>query len=67
MRGESVPSRTPHDDWKAQLDHIMSEVWGGGTIFKGSTLTFGATIYHGDSPINRYSTFDLTADRFDTS
>ena len=41
--------------------------WGEGTILKGSTLTFGGTIYHGDAPLNRYSTFDLTADRFDTS
>ena len=41
--------------------------WGEGTILKGSTLTFGGTVYHGDAPLNRYSTFDLTADRFDTS
>ncbi|MEO7168019.1 MAG: TonB-dependent receptor [Chthoniobacterales bacterium] len=41
--------------------------WGRDTMFKGSTLTFGGTFFHGDSPINRYSTFDLTADRFDTS
>ena len=26
VRGEAVPSPTPHDDWKAKLDHIMSEV-----------------------------------------
>lgn len=41
--------------------------WGDETILKGSTLTFGGTVYHGDAPLNRYSTFDLTADRFDTS
>jgi len=41
--------------------------WGDDTILKGSTLTFGGTVYHGDAPINRYSTFDLTADRFDES
>ncbi len=41
--------------------------WGAGTALKGSTLTFGGTVYHGDAPLNRYSTFDLTADRFDTS
>lgn len=28
VRGEAVPSPTPHDDWKAKLDHIMSEVSG---------------------------------------
>ncbi len=26
VHGEAVPSPTPHDDWKAKLDHIMSEV-----------------------------------------
>jgi hypothetical protein len=36
-------------------------------MLKGSTLTFGTTIYHGNAPLNRYNTFDLTADRFDTS
>ena len=41
--------------------------WGDDTFLKGSALTFGGTIYHGDAPLNRYSTFDLTADRFDTS
>ncbi|MGI8433022.1 MAG: TonB-dependent receptor family protein [Chthoniobacterales bacterium] len=41
--------------------------WGAGTALKGSTLTFGGTVYHGDAPLNRFSTFDLTADRFDTS
>jgi Fe(3+) dicitrate transport protein len=41
--------------------------WGEGTMFKGSTLTFGGTIYHGDAPFNRYSNPDLLADRDDTS
>ncbi len=41
--------------------------WGAGTALKGSTLTFGGTVYHGDAPLNRFSTFDLTADRFDIS
>ncbi len=49
------------------IDIRLRDNWGEGTMLKGSTLTFGTTIYHGDSPINRYSTFDLTADRFDTS
>ncbi|MEO5719479.1 MAG: TonB-dependent receptor, partial [Chthoniobacterales bacterium] len=41
--------------------------WGAGTALKGSTLTFGGTVYHGDAPLTRFSTFDLTADRFETS
>ncbi|MEP6699128.1 MAG: TonB-dependent receptor, partial [Verrucomicrobiota bacterium] len=28
VTGQPVPSPTPHDDWKAKLDHIMSEVSG---------------------------------------
>jgi Fe(3+) dicitrate transport protein len=28
--------------------------WGDDTMFKGSTLTFGGTIYHGDAPFTRY-------------
>ena len=28
VEGEAVPRPTPHDDWKAKLDHIMSEVSG---------------------------------------
>ena len=28
VRGETIPQPTPHDDWKAKLDHIMSEVSG---------------------------------------
>ena len=41
--------------------------WGEDTMFKGSTLTFGGTIYHGDAPFNRYSSPNLTVDRDDTS
>ena len=28
VQGQAVPRPTPHDDWKAKLDHIMSEVSG---------------------------------------
>ena len=28
VQGQAVPSPTPYDDWKAKLDHIMSEVSG---------------------------------------
>ena len=49
------------------IDVRLRDNWGEGTMLKGSTLTFGTTIYHGNAPLNRYNTFDLTADRFDTS
>lgn len=39
VRGEAVPSPTPHDEWKAKLDHIMSEVSGTEiTVFKKATV-----------------------------
>ena len=41
--------------------------WGEGTMFKGSTLTFGGTIYHGDAPFDRYRNSFLFADRDDKS
>jgi Fe(3+) dicitrate transport protein len=41
--------------------------WGHDTMFKGSVLTFGGTIYHGDAPFNRYRSTNLYVDRDDTS
>jgi Fe(3+) dicitrate transport protein len=29
--------------------------WGEGTMFKGSALTFGGVVYHGDAPFTRYT------------
>ncbi len=29
--------------------------WGEGTIFRGSALTFGGMVYHGDAPFQRYT------------
>jgi Fe(3+) dicitrate transport protein len=29
--------------------------WGEGTIFRGSALTFGGVVYHGDAPFQRYT------------
>jgi Fe(3+) dicitrate transport protein len=29
--------------------------WGEGTMFRGSALTFGGVIYHGDAPFQRYT------------
>ena len=48
-------------------DIRFRKFWGDGTIFKGSALTFGGTIYHGDAPYNQYRDTNLFADRDDTS
>lgn len=29
--------------------------WGEGTMFRGSAVTFGGTVYHGDAPFQRYT------------
>ncbi|HMJ05166.1 MAG TPA: TonB-dependent receptor, partial [Chthoniobacterales bacterium] len=41
--------------------------WGDGTMFRGSALTFGGTIYHGDAPFQRYTSPDLYASRGETT
>ena len=41
--------------------------YGQGTWLKGSTLTFGGTVYHGDAPFNRYFGPDPAVGRDDTS
>ena len=48
--------------------------WGDDTIFKGSALTFGGVVYHGDAPFIRYTLNEensgpdfLTASRGSTS
>jgi hypothetical protein len=39
----------------------MRKFWGDGTIFKGSALTFGGVVYHGDAPFQRYTLTDETS------
>jgi Fe(3+) dicitrate transport protein len=41
------------------VDLRFRKKWGEGTMFRGSALTFGAVVYHGDAPFTRYT---LTAD-----
>jgi Fe(3+) dicitrate transport protein len=41
--------------------------YGEGTMFRGSTLTFGGTVYHGDAPFDRFRSTNLFVDRDDTS
>ncbi|MEY2550986.1 MAG: Fe(3+) dicitrate transport protein [Verrucomicrobiota bacterium] len=37
------------------LDLRFRKKWGEGTMFKGSALTFGGVVYHGDAPFTRYT------------
>src|SRR5664279_848992 len=41
------------------VDLRFRKKWGDGTMFRGSALTFGGVVYHGDAPFTRYT---LTAD-----
>jgi Fe(3+) dicitrate transport protein len=55
-------------------DIRFRKLWGDDTIFRGSALTFGGVVYHGDAPFIRYSLNEensgpdfLTASRGSTS
>jgi Fe(3+) dicitrate transport protein len=37
------------------LDLRFRKRWGDGTMFKGSALTFGGVVYHGEAPFQRYT------------
>ena len=37
------------------VDLRVRKNWGEDTIFKGSTLTFGGVVFHGDAPFQRYT------------
>ena len=37
------------------VDLRVRKNWGEDTIFRGSTLTFGGVVYHGDAPFTRYT------------
>lgn len=37
------------------LDLRFRKKWGEGTMFKGSALTFGGVVYHGEAPFSRYT------------
>jgi Fe(3+) dicitrate transport protein len=37
------------------VDLRFRKKWGEGTMFKGSALTFGGVIYHGEAPFTRYT------------
>jgi len=37
------------------LDLRLRKKWGNNTMFRGSALTFGGLVYHGDAPFQRYT------------
>jgi Fe(3+) dicitrate transport protein len=37
------------------VDLRFRKKWGEGTMFRGSALTFGGVVYHGDAPFQRYT------------
>ena len=37
------------------VDLRFRKKWGEGTMFKGSVLTFGGVVYHGEAPFSRYT------------
>ena len=37
------------------VDLRFRKKWGEGTMFRGSALTFGGVVYHGDAPFTRYT------------
>ena len=47
-------------------DLRMRKLWGDGTMFRGSALTFGGVVYHGEAPFQQYISPDLYADRNST-
>ncbi len=49
------------------VDARVRKRWGEETMFKGSALTFGGLIYHGDAPFQRYRSMDLDAPRGETT
>ncbi|MGB9473562.1 MAG: TonB-dependent receptor [Candidatus Udaeobacter sp.] len=42
-------------------DIRLRKLWGDDTIFRGSALTFGTVVYHGDAPFQRYTLNDETS------
>src|SRR6267378_1314987 len=42
-------------------DIRLRKLWGDDTIFRGSALTFGTVVYHGDAPFQRYTLTDETS------
>jgi Fe(3+) dicitrate transport protein len=43
------------------VDIRLRKLWGDDTIFRGSALTMGTVVYHGDAPFQRYTLTDETS------
>jgi Fe(3+) dicitrate transport protein len=43
------------------VDLRFRKKWGEGTMFKGSALTFGGVVYHGEAPFTRYTLNNATS------
>ncbi len=43
------------------VDIRLRKLWGDDTIFRGSALTFGTVVYHGDAPFQRYTLNEETS------
>lgn len=48
------------------VDLRLLKRWGDGTMLRGSALTFGGVVYHGEAPFMQFINPDLYADRNDT-
>ena len=44
-------------------DLRVRKLWGDDTMFRGSALTFGGVVYHGEAPFQQFISPDLFADR----
>ena len=59
----SLPFLQDEDFDNGGVDLRVRKNWGEGTALKGSALTFGGLVYHGESPFKQYLTFDPTLPR----
>jgi len=48
-------------------DIRVRKLWGDDTMFRGSALTFGGLVYHGEGPFSQYLNFDPSAARDSTA
>lgn len=48
------------------IDVRLRKLWGEGTLLKGSALTFGGVVYHGDAPFTRFRNTNIYAPRDST-
>jgi Fe(3+) dicitrate transport protein len=59
----SLPFLQDEDFNNGGADLRVRKNWGEGTIFRGSTLTVGGVVYHGDAPFLQHFTMDPSAGR----